>query len=66
MLEKLKQYITRSQGNCWIRHKMLNGNMKMVTRYTDEMLFCCEYDGKSMGDEFDTKNVDEALKWLYT
>lgn len=61
-----KTYITRPQGNCWIGQKISNGeNMKMVSRYTEDMLFSCEYDGESLGDEFETRNVDEALAWLY-
>lgn len=61
-----KAYITRTEGNCWIGQKINNGsNMKMVSRYSDDMLFSCEYDGESLGDEFETRNADEALAWLY-
>ena len=65
-LEKIKAYITRPEGKCWIGQKFDNGNnMRMVTRYGTDMLFECEYDGKSLGDEFVTRDISKALEWLY-
>jgi hypothetical protein len=62
-----KKYLTRPEGNCWVGRVILNGrNMKMVSRYGIAMIFHCEYDGETMNDEFETSNVNRALKWLYS
>ena len=61
-----RKYLKRPHGNCWVFNQISEEITKMVTRYGEEMVFCCEYDGKSLGDEFKTSNVNEAINWLYS
>lgn len=48
----------------WVGRQIIN-NMKMVSQYTPDGLFFCEYDGESLGDEMETTDIDKALDWLF-
>lgn len=63
--EKERAYLTRPEGRCWVGVRPSHNYTKMVTRYSEAMIFCCEYDGVSLGDEFKTQDVNQALAWLY-
>lgn len=63
--EEMRAYLLRPEGNCWVSNPLPEvDNMATVTRWDKEKKFECGYDGKSLGDEFITNDVDEALKWL--
>lgn len=50
----------------WVGRKISKNNMKMVSQYSEDNSFCCEYDGKSLGDEIETSDIDKALDWLFS
>lgn len=65
-----RNYLLRPQGNCWIGSRTNNGLVKTVTRWSEELVFECEFDGYDCtappnAQPFTTKDVDAALRWLY-
>lgn len=65
-IESIKQFVflVRPGGNCYIGRTIDDNRMKLVTRYTDDMVFHCEYDVISHGNKFVTSSVFEAIKWF--
>lgn len=60
-----REYLTRPQGNCWVGRTIGEQTTAMVSRYDEDEIFRCEYDGIPLDDDdFETTDVDEALSWL--
>lgn len=62
---EMRLYLT-GNASVWVGKTFAHGkNMRMVSRFTEEADYTCEYDGEDLGDGFCTHDVDEALDWLF-